>query len=110
VACSGLLLGNSAFGRGTPHVWNPFATGLAVGYNRGSSAQETRVTPNEGKPMSAPRSVTKWLVQLKAGDPAAAQPLCERYLSSSSSTMSRALRGRRGGLWSTRELARSPNA
>jgi hypothetical protein len=29
--------------------------------------------------MSAPGSVTSWLVQLKAGDPAAAQPLWERY-------------------------------
>jgi DNA-directed RNA polymerase specialized sigma24 family protein len=29
--------------------------------------------------MSAPGSVTHWLVQLKAGDPAAAQPLWERY-------------------------------
>jgi DNA-directed RNA polymerase specialized sigma24 family protein len=29
--------------------------------------------------MSAPGSVTNWIVQLKAGDPAAAQPLWERY-------------------------------
>src|SRR5438105_2846845 len=29
--------------------------------------------------MSTPGSVTSWLVQLKAGDPAAAQPLWERY-------------------------------
>jgi DNA-directed RNA polymerase specialized sigma24 family protein len=29
--------------------------------------------------MSAPGSVTHWIVQFKAGDPAAAQPLWERY-------------------------------
>jgi DNA-directed RNA polymerase specialized sigma24 family protein len=29
--------------------------------------------------MSVPGSVTNWLVQLKAGDPASAQPLWERY-------------------------------
>jgi DNA-directed RNA polymerase specialized sigma24 family protein len=30
--------------------------------------------------MSVPDSVTNWLVQLKAGDPTAAQPLWERYV------------------------------
>src|SRR5262245_19225927 len=43
---------------------------------RGAAEEPAR---GGARPMSAARSVTLWLQQLQAGDPAAAQPLWERY-------------------------------
>ena len=45
--------------------------------------------------MSAPDSVTNWLVQLKTGDPAAAQPLWEQYFARMVGLARKRLRGAR---------------
>jgi DNA-directed RNA polymerase specialized sigma24 family protein len=57
--------------------------------------------------MDAPRSVTFWLRQLEAGDPAAAQPLWERYFAQLVRLASVRLHGARRGMADEEDAALS---